>query len=73
MFDNMVNPQRLCHCHRLIATAVIDHQKLDGVNTIKLRRQIGNRLRQRLRFVVTGNLDDEFHKEFKESLNLLIS
>ena len=66
----MVNPQRLRHRHRLIATAVIDHQKLDGINTIKLRWQIGNRLRQRLRFVVTGNLDDEFHKEFKESPNL---
>ncbi len=47
---------------RLVGRAVVDHEPLDRVEALDLARQVGERLRQLLRLVEAGDLDDELHR-----------
>ena len=44
-----------------IGTPIVNHQRLNHINPRNVRRQIRQRFRQRFRFVITRNLDNQFH------------
>ena len=46
---------------RVIGRTVIDDQPLHDVEPLHLARQVGERARQLLGLVETGDLDDELH------------
>jgi len=46
---------------RVVSTAIVDHQHLDGVDTRNLLGQIRKRDVQRLRLVEARDLNDELH------------
>ena len=46
----------------VVRGAVVDDQPFDGVATGNLARKMRDRRRQRSRFVVTRNLDDQLHR-----------
>ena len=57
----VVDAVRARDLDRRVGRAVVDHQPLDLVEAVELARQVGERLRQLLRLVEAGDLDDELH------------
>ena len=56
--DDVGDAESLGGYGRSIRAPVIHHQRLDTVNARNMRRQPGQRFRQRGRFVVAGNLNN---------------
>ena len=70
------------HRHRVVGAAIVDDQPFDRVETGHCAGQGGQRNAQGFGFVVTGDLDDEFHarlfgcvsnSDFLECMNLLFA
>ncbi len=59
--DDVVDTVGRGHFGRGVMAAVVDDQRLDAINARHAPRQVGQRPRQHLGFVVAGNLDNEFH------------
>ncbi|OPZ67140.1 MAG: hypothetical protein BWY83_02694 [bacterium ADurb.Bin478] len=68
---DMVNAQLPRDLHRFILAAVVDHQNLDGIDALDLAGQVRQRDRQGLRFVITGNLNDQLHL-IEDLLNVVL-
>jgi len=57
----VVHAVRTRHRHGLVGRAVVDHQPLHRIEAIEDAREVCERLRELLRLVEAGNLDDELH------------
>ena len=62
---NVLHPQRPRYLHRPVVTAVIDDEQFHLVDASDDTRNIGHGGGQRLLFIQTGNLDDEFHMRLR--------
>ena len=47
---------------RIVRAAIVNHQRLDTLNTVDAGRQFGKSLRQHIRFIQARNLDNQLHK-----------